>query len=468
LGGEERLLVRGGQFPRFSPDGRWIAYCMGVSFLGESKIYMLPVTGGEPRQLATDVPWSCLPAFSGDGNYILFQGAPATNEPSSHDWWVTPVGGGKSVRTGAFAALAQQQLRPLPARTDWLGNRVLFTAGGQVWTLDLSLRGWKARGPARRLTSGSNTVSYARAGGTSQLVFTSAQSSRHLWKLRLDSNKGKALGEMQALPHSGGAQSLPSSSADGRLLAYNQSEPAGSYIRLRDLAAGKDTTLVSVGGRPKVSPDGSKVAYGVANGIYIMSSSGGESAVLVPPQGKLAAEIYAWTPDGKRIVCWSGNPIRFALLDPPTRRSAELIAHPKLDIHGAELSPDQRWVAFNTPTVRGKPLWIAAYRDGKASEEKDWIRVSEDGDDRPWWSPDGNLLYVVSRRDGAQCIWAQRLDPATKRPVGEAFAVYHIHGARVKVTSFGLAAFGPAILPDGIIFGLDEETGNVWIGEQKE
>jgi hypothetical protein len=50
--------------------------------------------------------------------------------------------------------------------------------------------------------------------------------------------------------------------------------------------------------------------------------------------------------------------------------------------------------------------------------------------------------------------------------VGEAFAVYHIHGARLKVTSGGLAFFGPAILPDGIIFSLDEQTGNVWIGEK--
>ena len=52
--------------------------------------------------------------------------------------------------------------------------------------------------------------------------------------------------------------------------------------------------------------------------------------------------------------------------------------------------------------------------------------------------------------------------------MGEAFAVYHVHGARLKVTSAGLAAFGPAILPEAIIFSLDEETGNVWFGEQKE
>jgi dipeptidyl aminopeptidase/acylaminoacyl peptidase len=199
-----------------------------------------------------------------------------------------------------------------------------------------------------------------------------------------------------------------------------------------------------------------------------MPARGGEATLVMPPQGKFSTQIYAWTPDSKKIVYWWGNPVRFGLLDPQTRQSAELIAHSKYDIHSAELSPDQRWVAFNTPIGRQKPLWIAAYRDGKAAGDRDWIQVSTDGDERPWWSPDGNLLYLVSRRDGAQCIWAQRLDPATKRLLGDAFAVYHIHGARIKVTSTGLAPFGPAILPDGIIFSLDEETGNVWIGDRKE
>jgi Tol biopolymer transport system component len=196
-----------------------------------------------------------------------------------------------------------------------------------------------------------------------------------------------------------------------------------------------------------------------------MPSSGGEATLLVPPQGKFSTQIYAWTPDGKKIVYWWGNPIRFGLLNPETRQSTELIAHGKYDIHSAELSPDQRWLAFNTPSARQSPLWIAAYRDGRVSDEKDWIQVSADGDERPWWSSDGNLLYVVSRRDGAQCIWAQRLDSVTKRPVGKGFPVYHIHGARIKMPSTGLAYFGPAILPDGIIFGLEEKTGNVWIGE---
>lgn len=96
-------------------------------------------------------------------------------------------------------------------------------------------------------------------------------------------------------------------------------------------------------------------------------------------------------------------------------------------------------------------------------DEKDWTKISEGRAERPWWSPDGNLLYSLDRRDGNECIWAQTLDPATKRPKGEAFAVQHFHEARLQEKD--PLSFGPAIVPDGLIFSLLEMSRNVWIGE---
>src|SRR5205085_5063617 len=87
-------------------------------------------------------------------------------------------------------------------------------------------------------------------------------------------------------------------------------------------------------------------------------------------------------------------------------------------------SPDGGWVAFtaaldNSPN---KKLFISPIRAGHALRERDWIPVTDGSqvDANAAWSPDGNLLYFLSERDGFFCIWAQRLAPATKEPAGAA------------------------------------------------
>ena len=158
-----------------------------------------------------------------------------------------------------------------------------------------------------------------------------------------------------------------------------------------------------------------------------MDSSGGEATKLFDPAGGVT--IYGWSADGKRIVYWHGTPIRFSVFDLEMRQSWELISHPTYDIHGAELSPDGKWVAFHMPRQGREPLKVAPVREGKAAAEAEWITVTTaaGANSRPWWSPDGNLLYFLSSRDNYQCIWAQPLDSATKRPRGGPMAIYHFH-----------------------------------------
>ncbi len=58
------------------------------------------------------------------------------------------------------------------------------------------------------------------------------------------------------------------------------------------------------------------------------------------------------------------------------------------------------------------------------------------------------------------CIWAQPLDPSTKRPVGEPFPVLHLHGALLRMRP-NLAAF--SISQAKLAFSLEEQTGNIWM-----
>ena len=55
---------------------------------------------------------------------------------------------------------------------------------------------------------------------------------------------------------------------------------------------------------------------------------------------------------------------------------------------------------------------------------------------KPQLFPDGNTMYFTSNRDGFMCMWAMRLDPKTKRPLGAPFPIQHFHAASVYTPAF--------------------------------
>jgi hypothetical protein len=88
--------------------------------------------------------------------------------------------------------------------------------------------------------------------------------------------------------------------------------------------------------------------------------------------------------------------------------------------------------------------------------------------DLPRWSPDGNTIYFLSGRDGFRCFWGQRLNPATKDPAGEPFAVQHFHRTRRSLRYIqDSGAIGLAVARDRIVFPLAELTGNIWLTKLK-
>ncbi|MFN0165985.1 MAG: protein kinase domain-containing protein [Bryobacteraceae bacterium] len=475
-GGEERLLVQGGRHPRFSPDGNWVAYTVGDTGVNsDSRVYLVPTAGGAPKQLASDVPWAWGTTFSPDGKHVLFAGSPSVNAVEAIDWWVSPVDGGASTKTGIVPALRRQARSPVPPQgtffydpPEWVDNRLLFSCGGHLCTVEISPRTWKTSGTAQQLTSGSSRESAPRAvkvGDVFRIAFSVASGSAHLWSLKLDTKTGEALGEPEALPFTGGSQGDASASADGRRLVYQQREPGSDSIRVRDLTSGNEATLLTAGVRPRISPDGSIVAYSDQRSLSLIPASGGEATRLLEFRG--SGNLYGWSPDGAKILYWDREPVRFSLFDTKTRQTAELLSHPEYHIHEASFSPDQRWLAFHTPLGRQTKIWIAPVRDGRAAGEADWIKVIDQRADhrKPWWSPDGNALYFIGNADGFNCIYLQRLEAAGKHPAGAPLAVYHNHSTRFTL---GSAFLSPTVLPGRIIFGMLERTSNVWFAERNE
>lgn len=76
------------------------------------------------------------------------------------------------------------------------------------------------------------------------------------------------------------------------------------------------------------------------------------------------------------------------------------------------------------------------------------------------------MIYAVMDRDGYPCFWAQSLHPLTKRPLGDPFAVLHIHSARRSLANQSDMQF--VVNRDKLVFSMGERTGNVWMAEFKD
>ena len=355
LGGEEHLVARYGAQPRFSPDGKWIVYRTGShrggSGLGVTNIYLVATGGGPSKLLAPNLGFGESPIMAPDGKHVLVEGAESVNAPrEKHDWWLAPTDGAPAIRTGLLVPI-QNRLGDA-SLLDWSGDRIVFRARGNLWEISFDRSDLSKVQEPHQLTNATGNATEAaaiQANGEMRIAVAVSATSAHLWKLGLDANRGKVLGSMQPLAHTGGSQRMPASSANGSALFYRQDDPSGSAVRMRDLSAGTERTLVTAFAREKPSPDGSQVAYfdSKEGAIYLMSTRGGVASVLLRAQDD-QVNIYGWSADSKKILYWHGRPIRFSLLDVTTRRSAPLISHPQHNIHGAELSPDQQWVAFHT------------------------------------------------------------------------------------------------------------------------
>ena len=72
------------------------------------------------------------------------------------------------------------------------------------------------------------------------------------------------------------------------------------------------------------------------------------------------------------------------------------------------------------------------------------------------------MLYFSSEQDGYACIWAERLEPRTKHPLGEPFAVQHFHSPSLKMAAPSF--WDPvALASDKIILSLTSRSGEIWM-----
>jgi len=479
-GGQARRVADRGSFPKYSPDGTRI---LTVDFPASldwnlTKMFLVSPQGGAVVPFQPD--FVCTTPFAGpvwspDGKYVLFLGRQA-GKPSPSDWWIAPLDGSPPVSTGAVKALGLAGSWTFPC--DWAGDDVYFVSGGttlegvNLLKIRIEPGRWKIAGLPERVTGGMGMQYGASVARDGRVFFHNNTAVMNIWGLRAAADQGIVSGVPEKLTQDAMAKWSPGISRDGTTLVFNAfggSATQRAEIRVRDMKTGVEKTLRGSGAiqnlSPRLSPDGTVFAYRDRGGEKVLT--------FIAPTGTMTGREVC---DSCRILDFYSEP-NFALVwtgqalskwDLRTGEAKPVFTPSADDLLDASLSPDDRRLAILTGRPDGRAAVTIVPLGDKPVSENDGVLVAEDGRylGSPKWSPGGNFLYYLSNRDGTCDIWAQRFDPVSRRPTGEALRL-----VRSRNMSFALnvpAGNGTlAIAKDKIVFYACEGSGNVWVAKPK-
>jgi serine/threonine-protein kinase len=211
---------------------------------------------------------------------------------------------------------------------------------------------------------------------------------------------GKRLGEITGP----GRYYQPALSPDGTRLAYGLDNDLWIHDLQKDNAT-RFTFGGAIEAGPVWSPDGRWLAYtaylgGAHTVLYRRPSSGlGEPEELLRLAD--AGGTATWGPDGRHLYFvrfQSGKDFDLWRLDLHDGKTAAVFSTPALEADPA-LSPDGRWLAYGSNESARFELYVRPL----AGQGGRW-QLSREGGEQPKWSPDGRTIYFLAEDGGMMAV----------------------------------------------------------------
>ena len=279
----------GDSSPAISPDGRWLAFIRRTAgLLGD--VYVVPLTGGAAHRLTNDNSRIHGLAWTSDGRYIVF----SSSRRGETALWKIPATGGEPVSiTGAGPNAILPAVSPTGGRLAF----VMYASDNVIWRVPLRETSYERRTPERLdlpVRSASNPR-LSPDGSRLAFVFNSSRGGE-LWTSNPD---GSDAVRLVSFPKPLGS---PRWSPDSRRIAFDSGLSGNWDIYVVAAEGGPPQALVSGSGedvRPSWSRDGRWVYFGSDRSgtaqIWKIPSGGGEMVQVTRNGGFEGVE----SPDGE-------------------------------------------------------------------------------------------------------------------------------------------------------------------------
>lgn len=477
-GGQERLLAGYGRNPRFSPDGRSVAYWIGDydATVASGQIFVVSLVNGSSERLAANFKDARSPVWSSDGRHLLFTGCRGGEQSMSScsEWWVMTRDGKEAKDTGALSLLRREHVELIDEIGGWYGDIVLFN-GGQgpawsLWELKLPQSTLRAEGKPRRVTSGEARDVAPSLAANDTIAFERLTAALHIWAVDRASESKRA--EAVKITHDAAPDYSPNISANGRWLVFERGFGTKHNIWIKDIQSGAESLFVS-SAMEKYSP----IIDDTGRKLVFEGREENAASVFTAVQGQAPRKLTmgcenptSWFDLNRSILCKEGLPSKIKMVDIETGALTTVLEKKDYSLGEATWSPENQYLLF-TASRNGTAKQVFAVRFPGIARMPvgDWIPITSGTEfsGRPRWSGDGRTIFYLSTRDGFSCVWGQHFDPQSGRTTSPPFAIMHYHNPRFSPHVVVERAFNLSAANGSIYLNVGEINTSVWIGTLK-
>ncbi|HKG23792.1 MAG TPA: PDZ domain-containing protein, partial [Blastocatellia bacterium] len=429
-------------YPRFSPDGRWIAFSSDRD--GNLDVFVIPSGGGTARQLTFHSADDSVLGWSPDSRSVLF-GTNRGEDFMGRIYTVSVDGGlprSAGSDMGVYATYSPDGKKLAINRKSQVYWRKYYRGSFQsdVTVMDVASKKFSD------VTDFEGMDTWPMWGHDGHIYFVSDREGKgltNLWRAPEDGGKAE-----RVTSFSSGDVRWPAMSADGRAIVFEHdfgiwkldvgskkvapiklniaAETQENLGEVRDFNSQVDDYDLAPSGRriafsihgeiftapveegdlrqvtdgpardkdPAYSPDGKWLAFisdrSGREEIYLIASDGAGEPVRISDIDALKNAI-AWSPNSKEIAFTSSdNKLRKYSVD--TKQTAELTSSRYGNIGRPAWSPDGKWIAYSKPDqTRNGEIYLLPSAGGE--ERK--ATFDSFSDLNPQFTPDGRKLYFV-------------------------------------------------------------------------